>query len=50
MSKVRKAISLDEIEEDVKTSWKSIQNQYVQKDVLVNIYQFNDIGSGIGFE
>ena len=50
MSKVRKAISLDEIEEDVKTSWKSIQNQYVQKDVLVNIYQFNDIGSGIGFD
>ncbi|MDB6262468.1 MAG: hypothetical protein SPJ50_03855 [Ligilactobacillus salivarius] len=50
MSKVRKAISLDEIEEDVKTSWKSIQDQYVPKDVLVNIYQFNDIGSGIGFD
>lgn len=50
MNKVRKVISLDEIEEDVRTSWKSIQKRYVPKDVLVNIYQFNDIGSGIGFE
>ena len=35
MSKVRKAISLDEIEEDVKTSWKSIQDQNVLWNVLI---------------